>query len=82
LGHRVPGTHIEAAICVPVRPCNKGWFNLHETNHVIHDYSKLKRFLTMTRFRMEDTLRFLVEESLETFGDFISKVGWCRLNPG
>jgi hypothetical protein len=31
---------------------------------------KLRRY-TMTRFRMEDTLRFLVEESIE--------VGRCRL---
>ena len=66
-------TNIKLAIMQSLKNVGKGWFNLNETNHEIHDYSKLKRFLNMTRFRMEDTLRFLAEESTETFGDFMHK---------
>jgi dynein heavy chain len=62
---------IKSAILSSFKHVGKGWFNLHETSHEIHDYSKLKRFLNMTRFRMEDTLRFLVEESITSFGGFM-----------
>lgn len=36
-----------------------------------YEFSKLRKFLTMTRFTMEDTLRFLVEESLARFVSFV-----------
>ena len=48
---------IKGTLLKSFKDVGKGWFNLHETSHEIHDYSKLKRFLNMTRFRMEDTMR-------------------------
>lgn len=56
---------IRNAIRSCFRRSGKGWFNLDEEHFEIHRYSKLRKFLTMTRFRMEDTLRMLVNESLE-----------------
>ena len=41
-----------------------------------YEFSKLKKFLTLTRFIMEDTLRFLVEDSLHKFSSFIQVQGW------
>ena len=49
----------------------KGWFNLHESNLESYNGSKMKRFLTMVKFSMEDTLRFLVEEQAAKFAHFI-----------
>lgn len=36
-----------------------------------YEFSKLKKFLTLTRFIMEDTLRGLVEDSLAKFTAFM-----------
>lgn len=41
-----------------------------------YEFSKLRSFLTLTRFVMEDTLRFLVDDSLAKFVSFIT--GCCR----
>lgn len=54
-----------------MRPA-QGWFNLHESNMETYEFSKLKKFLTLTRFLMEDTLRFLVEESLSRYVSFLT----------
>eukprot|EP00899_Mesostigma_viride_P012150 jgi/Mesvir1/20936/Mv08007-RA.1 len=49
----------------------KGWFNLGEQNMETYAGSKLKKVLTMIRFIMGDTLRFLTEESLYKFARFV-----------
>lgn len=49
----------------------KGWFNLSEANHETYEFSKLKRFLQLVRFGMEDTIRFLTEHSMEKFLAFM-----------
>jgi hypothetical protein len=37
-----------------------------------YEFSKMRKFLTLSRFQMEDTLRFLVEESLTRLGSFMA----------
>ncbi|KAK3247674.1 hypothetical protein CYMTET_42830 [Cymbomonas tetramitiformis] len=64
---------LKNAITNTFKDTGKGWFNVHKQSQEIHDFSKLKKFLTMTRFMMEDSLRFLVEESLEKFMSFMDK---------
>ena len=49
----------------------KGWFNLGESSQETYEFSKLKKFLALTRFVMEDTLRFLVEDSAARFTTFM-----------
>lgn len=49
----------------------KGWFNLKETSKEVYEFSKLKKFLTMVNFIMQDTLRFFVEDSLRAYTRFI-----------
>ena len=54
-----------------LKDVGKGWFNLNETKREVYDISKLKKFMTMINFMMEDTLRFLAEDSLASFSTFI-----------
>ncbi|CAM9544257.1 unnamed protein product [Chrysoparadoxa australica] len=49
----------------------KGWFNLDETNNEVYSFSKLRNFLVYINFNMQDTLQFLVEDSLKKFTRFI-----------
>jgi len=51
----------------------KGWFNLYETQQETYECSKLKKFINMTKYVMEDTLRYLVEASTETFVAFVER---------
>lgn len=34
----------------------KGWFNMQETSKITYDFGKLKRFLTLVRLMMQDTV--------------------------
>ncbi len=34
----------------------KGWFNMKETSKITYDFGKLKRFLTVIRLMMQDTV--------------------------
>lgn len=49
----------------------KGWFNLSERRREVYDISKLKKFMDMVRLMMEDSLRHLTEDSLESFAHFL-----------
>ena len=55
---------LKNAITNTFKDTGKGWFNVYKQSHEIHDFSKMKKFLMMTKFMMEDSLRFLVEDSL------------------
>ena len=50
-----------------LKEVGKGWFNLNEKRQEVYEISKLKKFMAMINFMMQDTLRFLVEASLEKF---------------
>ncbi|MEW5298367.1 MAG: hypothetical protein WDW36_001499 [Sanguina aurantia] len=67
---------LRSAIRTSFKDVGKGWFNLAESNMETYEFSKLRSFLTLTRFVMEDTLRFLVDDSLAKFVSFIT--GCCR----
>lgn len=41
----------------------KGWFNMKETNRLTYEFGKLKRFLTVIRLNMQDTLYTLINKS-------------------
>lgn len=58
----------------------KGWFNLKETNMDAYNFSKMKRYLTMIQFMMEDSLRFLTEDILHQYTSFIERhIGAARI---
>lgn len=73
------GNYLKDTWCVALRNAirnsfkdvGKGWFNLGEASMETYEFSKLRKFLTLTRFVMEDTMRALVEDSLGKFTGFI-----------
>lgn len=48
----------------------KGWFNMNETNKLTYEFGKLKRFLTVVRLMMQDSLKELLQTSLREFFEF------------
>lgn len=59
-------------IKVQFQNVGKGWFNMKETSKVTYDFGKLKRFLTVVRLVMQDTLLSLVQKSYYSFYNFIT----------
>ena len=51
----------------------KGWFNMQETSKITYDFGKLKRFLTVVRLMMQDTVLSVVRRCFYEFKDFIEK---------
>ena len=49
----------------------KGWFNMKETSKVTYDFGKLKRFLTVVRLMMQDTLLSLMKKCQQGYVDYI-----------
>ena len=47
----------------------KGWFNLHETAKETYEFGKLKKYLTMVKIMMQDSLFTLTHKSLYKFVD-------------
>ena len=62
---------VEAAIRTSLSKSGKGWFNLQERNREVYEGSKLKRLLRVVTFMMQDTLRFLTEDSLKGYASFL-----------
>ena len=52
---------------VSLRDMGKGWFNVKEKNIEIYQISKLSRFMAVIRFLMQDTLRFLLQNSINDY---------------
>lgn len=43
------------------------WYSLNETSKESYEQGKLKKFLTQTKFVMEDSLLFMTEASVKRF---------------
>ncbi|XP_060076356.1 dynein axonemal heavy chain 1-like, partial [Ylistrum balloti] len=59
------------AIRTSLRDVGKGWFNIHETNFEVYQISKLKAFMEMVKFIMQDSMRYLVQDSLVNFTQMV-----------
>ncbi|ESO89348.1 hypothetical protein LOTGIDRAFT_210379 [Lottia gigantea] len=64
-------TNLRNHIRTALRDVVKGWFNIHETNWEVYQISKLKKFMEMVKFIMQDTLRFLVQDSVQNFTQMV-----------
>jgi dynein heavy chain len=53
-----------------LRDVSKGWLNLAEKNREVYIYSKLKKFMQMIQFHMQDSLRFCVLHSVANYRKF------------
>ncbi|KAM7063036.1 dynein axonemal heavy chain 1 [Molossus nigricans] len=54
-----------------LRDMSKGWYNLYETNWEVYLMSKLRKLMELIKYMLQDTLRFLVQDSLGSFSQFI-----------
>jgi dynein heavy chain len=62
---------LKNGIKTSLKDVGKGWFNLQETRMELYEVSKLKKFMNVVKFMMEDSLRFLVMDSLENYTSFL-----------
>eukprot|EP01059_Diplonema_ambulator_P030784 TRINITY_DN5411_c0_g1_i2.p1 TRINITY_DN5411_c0_g1~~TRINITY_DN5411_c0_g1_i2.p1 ORF type:complete len:4213 (+),score=1401.66 TRINITY_DN5411_c0_g1_i2:77-12640(+) len=65
---------LQECILSHIAGVGKGWLNLEEKSKEIYEISKLKKFLTTIKYMMEDTLHFLVLNSLTAFVEFLEDV--------
>ena len=49
----------------------KSWFNLNETSKETYEMGKLKKFLTLIKFTMQDTLLYMTKKSVDKFVDAV-----------
>ena len=62
---------LKNGIKTSLKDVGKGWFNLQENRMELYEVSKLKKFMNVVKFMMEDSIRFLVEDSLEAYTKFL-----------
>ena len=46
---------------------SRPWYSLKETSKEAYEMGKLKKFLTQTKFVMQDTLQFMTKSSVQRF---------------
>ncbi|OWK02778.1 hypothetical protein Celaphus_00010474, partial [Cervus elaphus hippelaphus] len=63
---------LKVAMRSSLRDMSKGWYNLYETNWEVYLMSKLRKLMELLKYMLQDTLRFLVQDSLSSFSQFIS----------
>uniref|UniRef100_A0A8C9DGR4 Dynein axonemal heavy chain 1 n=1 Tax=Prolemur simus TaxID=1328070 RepID=A0A8C9DGR4_PROSS len=63
---------LKVAMRSSLRDMSKGWYNLYETNWEVYLMSKLRKLMELLKYMLQDTLRFLVQDSLASFTQFIS----------
>lgn len=54
----------------------KGWFNIKEKDYSVYQISKLKKFMELVKFSMQDSLRFLVQDSLVHYTQMVVDACW------
>ena len=63
-----------------IRSCfldsGKGWFNIKEKDWSVYQISKLKKFMELVKFSMQDSLRYLVQDSLVNYTQLIVDSCW------
>ncbi|CAK6435519.1 unnamed protein product [Pipistrellus nathusii] len=63
---------LKVAMRSSLRDMSKGWYNLYENNWEVYLMSKLRKLMELIKYMLQDTLRFLVQDSLSSFSQFIS----------
>ncbi|KAM7230116.1 hypothetical protein CapIbe_018833 [Capra ibex] len=63
---------LKVAMRSSLRDMSKGWYNLYETNWEVYLMSKLRKLMELLKYMLQDTLRFLVQDSLASFAQFIN----------
>jgi dynein heavy chain len=62
---------LEKIIKTSFNDVGKGWFNIHETSKETYEFGKLKKFLTLVNFMMQDTVLTLCKDSVKEFVAYV-----------
>ncbi|XP_066453022.1 dynein axonemal heavy chain 1 isoform X2 [Eleutherodactylus coqui] len=62
---------LKNAIRSSLRDVGKGWYDLNECNWEVYRMSKLRQLMELIKFNLQDSLRFLVQDSIVSFTQFI-----------
>ncbi|XP_073447685.1 dynein axonemal heavy chain 1 [Aquarana catesbeiana] len=62
---------LKNAVRGSLREVGKGWYDLTERNWEVYCMSKLRQLMELIKFNLQDSLRFLVQDSLVSFTQFI-----------
>jgi dynein heavy chain len=57
----------------------KGWYNMQESNMEVYNISKLKKLMNTIKFIMQDSIRFLVLNSINEFVKTISSIAFQKV---
>ncbi|XP_051777061.1 dynein axonemal heavy chain 1 [Erpetoichthys calabaricus] len=75
---------LKATVRSSLREVGKGWYNLTETRWEVYRMSKLCKLMEQIKFTLQDSLRYLVQDSLVNFTQMIvdscSSVFHCPKN--
>ena len=64
-------SRLEKIIKASFKDVGKGWFNIHETSKETYEFGKLKKFLTLVNFMMQDTVLNMCKNSVHEFVEFM-----------
>ena len=67
ISRRLGVSSLKNSIRSSLRSVGKGWFNLEEKTREVYEIGKLRKFMYIVRFCMQDSLRWAAEDSLESF---------------
>ncbi|KAJ6667676.1 hypothetical protein lerEdw1_015997 [Lerista edwardsae] len=58
---------LKIAVRSSLREIGKGWYNLHETKWEVYQMSKLHQLMELIKFMLQDSVRYLIQDSLTNF---------------
>lgn len=62
---------LEKIIKASFKDVGKGWFNINENQKETYEFGKLKKFLTLVNFMMQDTVLNICKDSVNQFVEFM-----------
>ncbi|XP_077133083.1 dynein axonemal heavy chain 1 isoform X2 [Ranitomeya variabilis] len=62
---------LKSAVRSSLRDVGKGWYDLSECSWEVYGMSKLRQLMELIKFKLQDSLRFLVQDSIVSFTQFI-----------
>uniref|UniRef100_A0A8C5QQJ6 Dynein axonemal heavy chain 1 n=1 Tax=Leptobrachium leishanense TaxID=445787 RepID=A0A8C5QQJ6_9ANUR len=71
---------LKKAVRSSLRDVGKGWYDLSESNWKVYCMSKLRQLMELVKFNLQDSLRFLVQDSLVSFAQMILDASYSVLS--
>ncbi|XP_054832932.1 dynein axonemal heavy chain 1 [Eublepharis macularius] len=71
---------LKIAVRSSLRDIGKGWYNLYETKWEVYEMSKLHQLMELIKFMLQDSVRYLVQDSLVNFVQLFLDASYSVLN--